>query len=636
MVDTAKKLGIRKIARNARQDDSAPLIKKLINLGYDKAIFHIHELLHQEKDICDLYNGKTFDLRKLISNLQHNAPIFELSHPNCLDKETQVYTDQGWKYFYDLDKSEKVATLNQESSELEWQKPVAYIKKKYKGELYNWKSSTMDALSTPEHKWLVNQNWSNKKVFKTTEELLKSDSPKRLQVNYEIPSFVKYEGSKEKIIIGDLVIDQSDYAKLMGYYLSEGCTDASNNSIRISQHKKDNIETIYEDLLFLEELGIHVNKYNYGLQFSKKDLYDYLVKFGKCFDKYIPEEVKNLSKENINKFIDAYVLGDGYVQKRTTGKTRRIFTASDRMSSDFAEIILKSGHSLSYNLIDRAKYKLSVVNGIEIKPNKKYWEINIKDRLYLSTRTLKVEKISYNDYVYCVTVPNSTILVRRSGKVYWTGNCNCYLMCYSSTNSNLETVVVNWTGISEEGRVVDKTDSESRKQDFYKLFDEYKKELQEIQNNQYISGQFSEPDAGIYSFEITLFDDTYFNTNELNEIRDKILEVLLDSADKYGVRISDASISGNHIIVETENGQLSNYDFSKQDWMDIEWNYLNRRQELVNVIMDLDKLRSWLKTTQDSINRLLLDIEQQNSTSQYVDQVEKYGMLQDPLEPALS
>jgi len=194
-------------------------------------------------------------------------------------------------------------------------------------------------------------------------------------------------------------------------------------------------------------------------------------------------------------------------------------------------------------------------------------------------------------------------------------NCYCYLLCYSTTNPELETAIVDWTGIEEGGRVVDRADAGERKEDFERLFDKYREDLDNIENNSYIHGEFGEPEAGIYSFDLTMYDDTYFNVNELQEIRDKVLELVLDRADRYGITVEDAEIAGNSMIVQT-SAMLRNYDFSKEDWVEVEWTYNKRREELINVIMDLSKLQDWLKVTQDSINNLLLEIEQKNANQQ--------------------
>ncbi|MBU0466558.1 MAG: hypothetical protein KKF39_02675, partial [Nanoarchaeota archaeon] len=40
----------------------------------------------------------------------------------CYDNETEILTEEGWRYFYELG-DEKVATLNSETGELEWETP---------------------------------------------------------------------------------------------------------------------------------------------------------------------------------------------------------------------------------------------------------------------------------------------------------------------------------------------------------------------------------------------------------------------------------------------------------------------------------------------------------------------------------
>jgi hypothetical protein len=48
---------------------------------------------------------------------------------------------------------------------------------------------------------------------------------------------------------------------------------------------------------------------------------------------------------------------------------------------------------------------------------KDYWfETGNRKHLY-------IKEVDYSGFVYCVTVPNGTLFVRRNGKPYWSGNC---------------------------------------------------------------------------------------------------------------------------------------------------------------------------------------------------------------------
>ena len=45
---------------------------------------------------------------------------------------------------------------------------------------------------------------------------------------------------------------------------------------------------------------------------------------------------------------------------------------------------------------------------------------------------LQMDRVSYAGKVYCVEVPNHTLLVRRKGRVVWCGNCRHKLFPYHS------------------------------------------------------------------------------------------------------------------------------------------------------------------------------------------------------------
>jgi len=74
----------------------------------------------------------------------------------------------------------------------------------------------------------------------------------------------------------------------------------------------------------------------------------YLLQFGHSYEKYVPESIKMADKEAIQRFLDAYLLGDGTLKKSThktkdfSSDTRMYFTSSPRMQSDLCELIVKS------------------------------------------------------------------------------------------------------------------------------------------------------------------------------------------------------------------------------------------------------------------------------------------------------
>jgi hypothetical protein len=70
---------------NPKNDNSLEAFKYLAMLGYNDVIWNLAEE-HPKYDICDELQGRTFQVRWLIENAQHNplSPIFTQSHPNCI------------------------------------------------------------------------------------------------------------------------------------------------------------------------------------------------------------------------------------------------------------------------------------------------------------------------------------------------------------------------------------------------------------------------------------------------------------------------------------------------------------------------------------------------------------------------
>lgn len=76
----------------------------------------------------------------------------------CFDEQTRILTDDGLKYFNNLNGEDKVATLDIESKELVFQKPDKYQVYEYEGTLLHFSTESMDLLVTPEHKLLHENN----------------------------------------------------------------------------------------------------------------------------------------------------------------------------------------------------------------------------------------------------------------------------------------------------------------------------------------------------------------------------------------------------------------------------------------------------------------------------------------------
>ena len=195
---------------------------------------------------------------------------------------------------------------------------------------------------------------------------------------------------------------------------------------------------MYEEL---KEFPFKIYKCKESLIIHNKELGEELSKFGKCTTKFIPDNIKELNPELIRIFLIAYSKADGTLKKGKIWKgykfndSIQFFTSSDKLASDLGELILKAGGRPSYYLNKCAGKEIEFRNGV-YTINKDVWTIRWNTQVHNYLYNMEIADIEYDDSVYCVEVPKyHTLLVRRNGKVCWSGNCRTVIAPYFDDES---------------------------------------------------------------------------------------------------------------------------------------------------------------------------------------------------------
>jgi len=345
---------------------------------------------------------------------------------SCFSEDTEVLTKEGFKFFKDLKKEDEILTLNKEGF-MEYHPPEEIIRQRYIGELIEFKNSKIDLQVTPNHNMYARIRDDNRlekfKLIKAFEsirwdraEMLNSaDWNGQEKEFFYLPQIKNSKsGNVEKI-------KMDDWLEFFGYYITEGCVYLRKRKKRVNNKEYDSID--YTVLIAQDRKNVigwnkinsclkrlHFNFFDsddHQFRICNKQLADYLIQFGKSKEKFVPPELKNLSKRQLKILFNAMMLGDG----SKSGKA--FYTSSKKMAGDFQEILLKLGMAANSSVKD--KRREHHVYNIHILHDKR------KD--FLTPKYPKRSIIEYDGYVYCVNVNNHVIYVRRNGKVLFCGNC---------------------------------------------------------------------------------------------------------------------------------------------------------------------------------------------------------------------
>ncbi|MBT6051230.1 MAG: radical SAM protein [Candidatus Scalindua sp.] len=356
----------------------------------------------------------------------------------CYVEDTEVFTDEGWKFFKDLTGKETILT-RKANKETEWSKITDTQRYEFEGDLYEIKNRNIDLQVTPEHKFPLEPKASYESNFANKPKELKDGYVwKEIQNfkkgNYFIPRFFDWDGDEELTKKYSI-----DFLALLGWYLSEGYhynnksvdkrvrKDGSINgnvrdrwSVGISQSPEKK-PAFYEEIgVLIKKCGFHPIKDGSSWKFNDKKFYDYVDQFGKSFDKFIPNDIKQLPKRHLEALLGTLIKGDGTSYK--TG--HRYYTVSKQLADDVQEIAYKCGYGANIVLQEPRQNPFD-----KTKMNLPQWIVTIfkEERNSIKINSLidnGIKQVHYDGFVYDITVEkNHTLWVRRNGKAVWSSNC---------------------------------------------------------------------------------------------------------------------------------------------------------------------------------------------------------------------
>lgn len=362
----------------------------------------------------------------------------------CYDDNSEVLTKDGWKYFKDVSYEDEFATL--EDEKLIYQKPSDIISYEYSGDMYKLKMRGVDILVTPNHNlYVAKGSYVHPKTYeKRTYPFELCDTSKYFQKDKRFKKGCKWEGiapQNDKIIVpgytrenfmkvnncfrsyhyDDISFDAIPFLRFLGFYVAEGYT-YHHNGCRISiAYNPYDEENLVCKIISDTGLAFRNGKKNSGLKYIYNHILGnfLLQECGhKAWNKKVPSFVKDLPSKYIEEFLTYLYIGDGHKTKTSN----ILCTTSKKLADDVCELLLKAGYAFKLSSRDHKK------TNNRIKSKHKIYEVNwlkktdVEMSVAKRSDTFVEEYTPYSGKVYCVTIPNHILYIRRNGTGYWCGN----------------------------------------------------------------------------------------------------------------------------------------------------------------------------------------------------------------------
>jgi hypothetical protein len=353
---------------------------------------------------------------------------------DCYDSQTEVLTSTGWKLFSEITMDDKLAAMSMESRLIEFQSPSRIVAKPYSGEMVRVKSRRMDLLVTPNHRMVVHDA-SGRLRIRLAKDLLKSDRVLLAADGVATSSDPKLIIPRQYNATGqvDEIEDVEAFAEFIGLYLAEGCCVkymkiGRGYQVLISQKKPHGRKYIEQ---LLERLPFHFTADASGYRTSHKQLWHYLRPLGNVYSKHVPEWVFSCKQSTLEAFVRGYIAGDGWVSGTSFG----CGSVSRELTDGIQAAAALAGYATSQYIRQNAG-KTSEIRGrcvtatkdlacMTIGKNSKLASLKRHSGLPSAEAKFWIEK--YEGLVYCATVENSTLVVRRNNKTAICGNCAEYI-----------------------------------------------------------------------------------------------------------------------------------------------------------------------------------------------------------------
>ncbi|MDG6913970.1 MAG: hypothetical protein JRN34_03675 [Nitrososphaerota archaeon] len=373
----------------------------------------------------------------------------------CFDEATEILTKSGWKKYFEIEMGDETLSIDPASREVSWKRVAALLAKTYRGEMVRLRSSdgsypAFDALVTPDHKMLIER--SGKAGFAKAGSITGRGRIVRTGrfvgthvETIEIPAYVEEnhlggDGRALETVHEAIPVPAMAFMAFLGLYLALGNSDSRGYTVTISRPPCDQNRAGAEAVL--KETGLkYMVRGDGDFEIQSTQLVRYLDQLGLSGTgdrgKFVPQRFKDLSQDLLGAFWRGYSLGRR--DARTPTRQTDFETLSERLADDLQEIVVKRGM-----LADISTTKGGVAKSAgEYAPGSDTHVLSVvAEDADMSSDECVTSREVYSGVVWDVEVEDwHTMLVRRNGKPFFSGNCR---FGYPTISIQMEGITSEW------------------------------------------------------------------------------------------------------------------------------------------------------------------------------------------------
>lgn len=345
--------------------------------------------------IPNIYSGDDYEM---IKGVLRSERIPHIGDKFCLTPEHEVLTEGGWVSIANVTLEHKVAILNPNNNTFSYENPLDIITLDYEGSLYNIDSVyvPITLTVTPDHNMYVKKCNDTKYNWYTAQSLFGDIVQYKNTAISMAPGLSNYMGYdiNQWLIIFTTIITYGRNPNAVS-----DNNEGKSKSIKISVNK--NLIYITDSMAhFLRELDIDYEYTDNNIYITEPLLVEYFNNYD--FDR-LPDFVFNLSKDQSLLLIKLLLSS-----QLITPEDDTYITQSKNVIDDFQRLAINAG-LLCVITQDGTYWKGTLSRQID-----PHVGIN-KEREYYT---------NYKGLVHCLEVSTHIFMVRKNGKVVWTGNCS--------------------------------------------------------------------------------------------------------------------------------------------------------------------------------------------------------------------